>query len=421
VTIEARGYPLLLAGNIVSTFGSSIYVVTLVLFLADATDSAVALGLVQFLAYLPAAILGPFAGALVDSWDRRRVIVWSDLVRGAIMVATAAVGLSGSMPVWLVMGATMGVSVAGVMFTPAVHAIVPELVPESALRRANGARSAGAQIANLAGSAVGGALYVALGAPLVILANGVSFLLSGVSETAIRTRPAPGGARSRTRTTRSAMEGVRYLFADRSVRSVVIVQALVNLLLPPLVVALPFVISDVWELGAEFFGYLFATVLAGGIAGCGTFSGKRARRAPDALVYRAAVGALTVAIAALSALASPALAATRVLVPLLAVTMFSAGAAIGVMHMIGVTYLQQSVAVALRGRVFAAMETLTAILLPVAYVVSGLVAQALRGSLHLVFATVAAASLGLTAYVLAQPPLGVGSTPGARTPARQSS
>ncbi|MFW5688696.1 MAG: hypothetical protein ACOC1U_03910 [Spirochaetota bacterium] len=52
---KLSGYTLLLAGNSVSTFGSSIYVVTLVLYLAEATDSARVLGTVQFLSYLPAA------------------------------------------------------------------------------------------------------------------------------------------------------------------------------------------------------------------------------------------------------------------------------------------------------------------------------------------------------------------------------
>jgi len=419
VTVEPKGYSLLLAGNIVSTFGSSIYVVTLVLYLADATDSAATLGLLQFLAYLPAALLGPIAGALVDRWNRRLIIVWTDLSRGVLMLVVAAVGLLATIPVWLLMAATMGVSVAGVLFVPAVHSLVPDLVEPANLRRANGARSAGTQIANLAGSAVGGALYVLLGAPLVILANGVSFALSGASETAIRPRTTapPGqtheGARRLWSSTR---EGFAFLLARREIRSLVLVQALANLLLPPLVVALPFVIGEVWGLSPEYFGYLFATVLGGGILGFVLFSRSSADRSSDSRVYRSAVVALAAAMSGLAVLTLPMVATVGILVPLLLLVFLVAGGAVGVMHMIGVTRLQQTVAVAMRGRVFAAMETLTAILLPAAYIVSGLLAEAVRGSLHLLFAAVAAAAILLAAYALIRLP-----TPAARRRVRQKS
>ncbi len=413
---EPKGYSLLLTGNIVSTFGSSIYVVTLVLYLADTTDSAATLGLIQFLAYLPAALLGPIAGALVDQWNRRLIIIWTDLARGAIMLAVAVVGLLMAIPVWLLMAATMGISVAGVLFVPAVHSLVPDLVAPASLRRANGARSAGNQIANLAGSALGGALYVVLGAPLVILANGVSFLLSGASETAIRPRVEAGTDRQDAEPAKlwtRTREGFAFLLDQKEIRSLVLVQALVNLLLPPLVVALPFVIGEVWGLSPDYFGYLFATVLGGGIVGFMVFSRSRPNL-PDIAVYRLAVAALATAMSGLAVLTVPAAAETELLVPLLLLVFLVAGGAVGVMHMIGVTRLQQTVAVAMRGRVFAAMETLTAMLLPAAYVVSGLLAEAVRGSLYLLFVAVATGAVLLTAYVFLRRPI-----PGAQRRARR--
>ncbi|MFW6291631.1 MAG: MFS transporter [Spirochaetota bacterium] len=419
--VEPRGYPLLLAGNIVSTFGSSIYVVTLVLYLADATDSAATLGLLQFLAYLPAALLGPVAGALVDHWNRKLIIVWTDLARAAIMLTVAAIGVLATIPVWLLMVATVAVSVAGVLFVPAVHALVPALVAPTGLRRANGTRSAGTQIANLAGSAIGGALYVLLGAPLVILANGVSFLLSGVSETAIRPRieaePEESYAASRAPRARlwaRTREGFAFLLAHREIRSLVLVQALVNLLLPPLVVALPFVIGEIWELSPEYFGYMFATVLGGGIVGFVVFSRSRANQMSDAVAYRSAVVALATALSGLAVLTVPVTTAPILLVPLLLLVFFIAGGAVAVVHMIGVTRLQQTVAVAMRGRVFAAMETLTAILLPAAYMVSGLLAEAVRDSLYLLFLAVAVGAALLAVSVIVGLP-----TPGVRKRGRR--
>ncbi|MFW5814376.1 MAG: MFS transporter [Spirochaetota bacterium] len=399
VSRKPRGFSLLLAGHIVSTFGSSIYVVTLVLYLAELTDSPQALGIIQFVSYLPAAVLGPVAGAAVDSWSRRRTIVWSDIVRGIVMLATAAVGLTlGRLPYWLLVGATMVVSLAGVAFVPAVHALVPDLVDARRLKRANGLRSALNQIANMGGSALGGALYVALGAPVLILLNGVSFLLSGLSETAIRPRPRrpptrePLGTRVRV--------GIDLLIRDHGIRALVLVQAATNLLLPPLVVALPFAISQVWRLPAEFFGYLFAAVLAGGIAGFLIFSGARTTPLVEARLYRGALPLIAAVIATLGFLASAGAAATPVLVPVLLLVMFLAGGAIGTMYMIGVTRIQRSVEAGMRGRVFATLEMLTAVLLPAAYLVSGLVVEALRPRYGALFAALAAATAALAVVVM---------------------
>lgn len=395
---EPRGFSLLLAGHIVSTFGSSIYIVTLVLYLAELTDSPRALGLIQFVSYLPAALLGPFAGAAVDSWDRRRTIVWSDLVRGIVMVATAAAGLSlARLPYWLLVAATMAVSLAGVAFVPAVHAIVPDLVSARRLKRANGLRAALNQVANMGGSAAGGLLYVVLGAPLLILLNGVSFLISGLSETAIRVEPRRAIREEPLR--RRVRAGIELLLRDRGIRGLVLVQAVTNLLLPPLVVALPFVISDVWRLSPGFFGYLFAVVLAGGIAGFLLFSGSRTTPALETRLYRGALPLIAAVIGALALLATPSGAAVAGLVPALMVLMFLAGAAIGTMYMIGVTRIQRAVEAHMRGRVFAALEMLTAVLLPAAYLASGLLAEALRTRYPVLFAVVAAATAALAVLV----------------------
>lgn len=396
---EPRGFSLLLAGHIVSTFGSSIYVVTLVLYLAELTDSPRALGLIQFVSYLPAALLGPIAGAAVDSWNRKRTIVWSDLLRGIVMVATAAVGLAvETLPYWLLVAATMAVSLSGVAFVPAVHALVPDLVDTRRLKRANGLRSALNQIANMGGSALGGALYVVLGAPLLILLNGASFLLSGLSETAIRPRPrrAPPHEPLLSR----VRAGLEVLVRERGIRALVLVQAATNLLLPPLVVALPFVITDVWTLSPDFFGYLFATVLAGGIAGFLLFSGSRTTPSAEARLYRGALPLISVVVGSLALLSTPTGAGFVGLLPAVLILMFLAGGAIGTMYMIGVTRIQRAVAAHVRGRVFAALEMLTAVLLPAAYLGSGLLADALRTRYAVLFALVAAATAALAVVVV---------------------
>jgi MFS family permease len=454
VNEKPRGYAVLVVGHIVSTFGTSIYVVVLMLYLAESTGSARTLGLVQFVSYLPAALIGPVAGAAVDAWNRKRVIIWSDVARGAIMAGLAAVGLvTGSLPLWMLVVATGAVSLAGVAFVPAVHAIIPELVAARRLKQANALRSATSQLANVAGSAVGGALFVLLGAPLLILANGVSFLLSGISELAIRPvqsnadRRATDTATTDTATTDTATtdtattdtattdssataggrlrsrvsEGIRFLMRRNDVRGIVTVQAMMNLLLPPMVVVLPFVITDVWGLSADYFGYLFAAVLAGGIVGFVLLSGATVRPEVEAAVYRGALPVIAVVTGGLTLITAPAGSQTPLLVPLLFALVFLAGGAVGVVYIIGVTRIQRLVRPGMRGRVFAALEMLTALLVPFAYAASGFLAEALRSRMHLVFAITACCAALLSVYGLIHNGVTAAFTPEALQPERRRS
>ncbi|MFW5812644.1 MAG: MFS transporter, partial [Alkalispirochaetaceae bacterium] len=80
--MSRRNLHLLVLGNAVSTFGSSVYLIVVVLLLKDLTESGVLLGLYQFLALVPAALLMPLTGPLVDRLPRKGLIVAADLLRG---------------------------------------------------------------------------------------------------------------------------------------------------------------------------------------------------------------------------------------------------------------------------------------------------------------------------------------------------
>ena len=398
------GYPLLVAGHIVSTFGSSIYLIALVVYLAERTDSAAVLGSVQFAAYLPAALLGPLAGVLVDRWSRKRIIVGTDIARGAVMLAAAASSLvSGTIPLAVIFVTTVIVGASGVLFVPAVHAIVPDLVRPSRIKRANSVRTAGTQAANLAGSAVGAGLYVVLGAPLLFAINGVTFLLSGLSELPIR--PAAQDPQPRIPFRKAILEGISTLRSRHDIRLLVIVQVAVNLLLPPVVVSLPFVLRDHWRISETYFGLYFAAVLAGSIVAFVALAGTRTSRRRESVAYRLALPVVSLFLFGLGALTLPGVAAHDAVRWLLFPLFLLAGAAIGSLHLIGVTRIQHGVTANQRGRVFAAAETVTATLLPVMYAVSGVLAEVLRARPAVLYAGVGVAASAVAVIVVRNRPL----------------
>ncbi len=376
-----------------STLGNSLFLIVVVLYLVDLTDNAALVGVYHFLTTLPGFLFAPIAGLVADRVSRKAVIVGSDLARGATMLITGILVLSLVVePVPVVLVATVIMGTLNALFFPAVQAIVPDIIRSPArLRSANSVRGSLVQLANLTGSAVGGTVYALLGAPVVFLANGCAYLLSGFQEMFIRIAPdvlsdidrTQGGAHTRhgiRRVLSESKEGMQYTFGRRNLRTIIALTFFSNLLYPPVVVALPFILRDIMQLPGIYFGYLLATTLAGGIAGYVFVAAIPLSRAHEPGLYKLSYALLAVALAAASAL-NPA-----VMFP----TLFVAGAAIAIAHVSAVTVLQRAVPVSHRGRVFAFLEMAVHLAAPLAYGLGGLFVETMRDSLFLVFPAITA-------------------------------
>jgi MFS family permease len=367
----------LVVGNTISMFGSSIYLVAIVLYLKDVSESPVVLGLFQFLALLPTVALGPVLGAFVDRWRRRSVLIASDTARGLVMLSLFALSFTPlGLPPWLILLGAFGVGLCNAFFFPAVKAIVPDLVAPEQLRNANSIRSASVQISNMTGNAIGGILYVTLGTPLVLLFNGVAFLLSAVEERWIRLGEEKQSGIPLRRVFAEMRDGVRRVIRDRGLRLLVLANACILLLSPPVVLLLPFVVEDTLGLSASFVGYYFAGMLGGGIGGYALAAAlPKTTRVERRLLIASFIG-LTVALVASGVFLRPGV---------LAVSVVVAGGGIAVANLVLNTTLHRVVPQDERGRVFAIVESLSQASMPLAYLGSGFLIQVLLGKIQIVF------------------------------------
>ncbi|TVR01319.1 MAG: MFS transporter [Spirochaetaceae bacterium] len=392
-----RNFSLLLAGNVVSVLGSSVYLIVIILYLKETTGSATLLGFYNFVALLPPVLLGPFAGALADRWSRRSALVWSDAARGILMLllAVAAMSPAGlSIALLLVITALAGICHA--LFLPAVPALIPEIVAEPQLKRANSLRAAGTQIGNMTGNAVGGLVFAVVGLVPVLVVNGVSFLLSALQESWIRVPTPPGaggsgravgedGSLSESRPVRGIIRqtvaGVRYLLRRRGLRALLLANSAVFLLSPPLLLVLPFVIEDTMGLPTAFVGLAFAVTLAGGIAAYLMWAAVTLSRSADMVVLVGSFAALALMLLLIALLLTPWVLFAGLLV---------SGAAIASINLMVNTVVQRTVPAGRRARVFSLIESVAALSTPFAYAASGVLIDALMQEIRLVFAVTGA-------------------------------
>ena len=173
--LRHRDFRQLLAAAAISQAGDWLYNVALLVFVFERTHSAGWVAAATFFRLVPYLFGSPLGGVIADTFDRRKVLVGSDLIRAASMGLLALVAaVDGPVIIALLLAALT--TTAGTAYLPAFVATVPELVGEDDLAAANGASSLVENLAVVAGPALGAAL-LALGTPALAFGlNSLSFV-----------------------------------------------------------------------------------------------------------------------------------------------------------------------------------------------------------------------------------------------------
>jgi DHA3 family macrolide efflux protein-like MFS transporter len=271
-----RNFVLLWMGQAVSQLGSQVYVIAMVFWIKHATDSASLIGSMMMLSSIPQLILSGIGGVFADRYSRRKIIVCSDLLRSVLVLSMAgslylAPHATNIVIVWF-MGVTVCMSATTAFFIPAMSAAIPDLTPQGAVGKANSLRQTTAQLAIFIGQGLGGMLFRLLGAPLLVLINGLSFLFAAISESFIRIpQKIPersGGRKERFDAFKKEIaEGLRYVWKGPGLRRLFFFSAIFNFFTMPVVVLLPFYVEDFLKVRIDWYGYLVATFGVGVLMG----------------------------------------------------------------------------------------------------------------------------------------------------------
>jgi len=191
----------LLVGEFVSSIGDWLYLVAILILVYQVTEDPVILGLVGAARVLPYVFLSVPAGIVADRFDRRLVLLSTDVARGILMLVIAAVVYVDG-PIWLVILLAIGGTCFATFFGPAIGAYLPNLVEdEEQLGPANSAWSTLDNLAFMVGPAVAGILIATGGLVVAFLLNAASFaviavVLWGLPRNVPTEAPAPGDAAS---------------------------------------------------------------------------------------------------------------------------------------------------------------------------------------------------------------------------------
>ncbi len=173
-----RKFTALSAGLLVSVLGSAFTGLALAVWVFQTTGSVTQYGITLVLNFLPGILFAPVAGALVDRWNRRTILMVSDALNAVTVLALALLSMAGVLRLWHVF-VVIGVgSLLRAIQMPALNSVVVLLAPKEHVGRANGMVLLAQAIGNTVGFAAGGVLLVAIGLDRVLLIDCATFVLN---------------------------------------------------------------------------------------------------------------------------------------------------------------------------------------------------------------------------------------------------
>jgi len=176
------------------------------------SKSEFTLGLVAFASAIPALIISPWGGVLVDRIPRQRVLLVSQIVAMLLAFALAALTLTGTVQVWHVILISIGVGIFNAFDAPARLAIVFDMVERDDLSNAIALNAMLMNSARVIGPALGGYVLATLGAGWCFFINGLSFLSVIIALLAMRMDYSNMIHRNVGHPFRQLLDGIRYVF-----------------------------------------------------------------------------------------------------------------------------------------------------------------------------------------------------------------
>lgn len=261
-------------GKIISQMGDKFYAIALAWWILQKTNSPTAMGFFLVVSAFPAILIGFFAGALTDRCKRKNILIITDIMRGILVFLIWYLSLFQVLEVWHVFAIGIFLSMVTAFFEPAVQSIVPEMVEEKDLVKANGMSQMVGGITIVAGPLLGAFAVSAIGMKGVFFINGISYIISAVLSGFIQTEGYVRKTDASKNIWSEVMEGICFIKEQKQIFMILKIIALAHFFVGELSVVLPFLARQLGGDGVRNLGYL-EMMLGLGLFGGSIFMGAR--------------------------------------------------------------------------------------------------------------------------------------------------
>lgn len=270
---QNKNFRLVFLGALVSSVGDVLFNFAMGLYILELTHSAFMLSLYGTIGGVTWLLLAPFGGVMVDRIPRVKVIYWTDFIRGLNIILCGFVILFvdnvNVIMTCLCLSSVIS-SLNGALFGPASQAIIPLTVDNEQLIKANSLMSLMYGIKDVFGMLLAGILYSWLGPVVIIFINGLSFIVSGITEVFIQLDEGELLKRAQeSHMLTDLKEGCRYILSqNKAILLLLIILNFKNLALGPVQsVLVPYLMNEHLNVNEMYLSALYVAMALGGILG----------------------------------------------------------------------------------------------------------------------------------------------------------
>lgn len=287
---QHKDYLKLLIANLVNRFGDSIDCIALTWLIfkltGDASWSAILFGVNR----IPTIFLMPFAGTLVERMNKKRVMIWMDIIRGIIVGGIALSLWSGHLNGFLLVGMTFLISSAEAFRIPASTAIIPQIIEESYYAEGISINSSISNVVELVGTGAAGFIIASMGTTGAIWIDMATFFISALIIGMMKNKEAK---KTRKENEKAAYidelkDGIHYLAGHKVIRYFAVCSVFLNGILVPFNSLQAPLVSELLNTGEMMLSVIGVTFLLGMIIGAALYP-KAVKQFGKEKIYRGGI------------------------------------------------------------------------------------------------------------------------------------
>lgn len=262
-----RNYRLFFSGQCISLTGTWIQNIAMSWLVYRLTGSALVLGLVGFAGHVPTFLISPFAGVLVDRWNRHRILIITQTLAMLQALVLALLVLTDNTLVWHIILLSVVLGLVNALDAPARQAFVTDIVADkNDLGNAIALNSSMFNAARLVGPSVAGLLITVMGEGLCFLINGISYFAVLAALSAMKIKPRSIEV-AKGNILMDLKEGLGYVLGFAPIRYILMLIALISFTAMPYTVLMPVFASEILHGGPQTLGFLMGASGMGALTG----------------------------------------------------------------------------------------------------------------------------------------------------------
>ncbi|HEY8188380.1 MAG TPA: MFS transporter [Pyrinomonadaceae bacterium] len=266
--LSHKNYRLFFSGQGISLIGTWMTRIATSWLVYRLSGSALLLGVVGFAGQIPSFLLAPFAGVLVDRWNRHRLLIATQVLALLQSLALAILALTGLIRIWHIIALSVFQGLINAFDMPARQVFVVEMVDRREdLANAIALNSSLVNAGRLLGPAIGGVVIAAVGEGWCFMIDAISYLAVIASLLAMTITSRMVGATSDANIFQQLREGWTYAARFAPIRNVLLLLGLVSLVGVPYTVLMPVFVREFLHGGPNTLGLLMAASGVGALVG----------------------------------------------------------------------------------------------------------------------------------------------------------